>query len=176
MKYLSIVLLLSLSTANAYASDVYFSRDENGNAVFSDQPSPDAEALEVENIRTVPAFEAQPKETTEKESKDEEATFDYTSLSIVSPLNDQTVPTGHAGNVTISGVLSPGLRSSDTLYLLNRGRVVKKARRSSFNLKNLPRGEHRFQLVVKDQDDETLISSNPVTVHVKRASILNRSN
>src|SRR5690554_368372 len=114
MRYLTAFLLLSLSTA--FASEVYFSRDENGNAVFSDQPSANAEVHQVKEIPTMPALVVPAAEETAASKQEED--FQYTSLSIVSPVNDQTIPVGHAGNVVISGVLSPGLRPTDTIYLL----------------------------------------------------------
>ena len=93
----------------------------------------------------------------------------------LTPQNEQTIPTGLSGNVEISGVLSPGLRETDTIYLLANGNVLRHGRQTSFQLNNLDRGEYRLQLVVRDQDNRTLISSNPVTVYVQRASALRRA-
>lgn len=170
MRY--ILLFLVLSTSSAFASEVYFSRDENGNVVFSDKPSANSEVHQVKEIPTVPALVIPDKQ--QEAAADAKENFEYTSLSIVTPTNDQTIPTGHAGNVEVSGVLSPGLRAGDTIYLLDQQSVIRKGRRTSFSLTNLSRGEHKLQLVVKDKNGKELISSHPVTIHVHRASVLRR--
>jgi len=170
MRYLSIFLLLSLTTA--FANEVYFSRDENGNVTFSDKPSANSEVHQIKDIPTMPALVIP--EKTESKASTQEDLFEYTSLSIISPADDHAVPTGHAGNLKISGVLSPGLRATDTIYLLDQNNVIHKGRSTSFSLTNLSRGEHKFQLVVRDQKGKELISSNPVIVHVQRASVLRR--
>ncbi len=170
MRYLSIFLLLSLTTA--FASEVYFSRDKNGNVVFSDRPSANSEIHTVKDIPTVPAFVAQ---TAQEQPKDNQQPIaEYTTLTIVAPANELTIPTGHTGNITVSGVLSPGLRSTDTIYLLDHQTIIQQGRKTTFKLSNLPRGEHKFQLVVRDNKGKDLISSNTVTVYVQRASILKR--
>lgn len=170
MRYFSVFLLLSLTTA--FASEVYFSRDENGNVVFSDTPSANSELHQVKEIPTMPALVVPAKQIVNKKSDD--GSFQYTSLSIVSPVDDQAIPTGHAGNVSVSGVLSPGLRPTDTIYLLDQQSVIRKGRQTTFSLSNLSRGEHTLQLVVRNEKGKDLISSNPVTIHVQRASVLRR--
>ncbi len=170
MRYLSIFLLLSITTA--FASEVYFSRDANGNVVFSDKPSANSEIHEIKEIPTMPALVVPAKQEAPSSSREE--AFQYTSLSIVTPVNDQAIPVGHAGNVSVSGVLSPGLRPTDTIYLLDQQSVIGKGRQTTFSLSSLSRGEHNLQLVVRDQKGKDLISSNTVTIHVQRASALRR--
>ncbi len=171
MRYLTIFLLLTVSTA--LATEVHFSRDENGNVVFSDKPSANSERFEVKEIPTMPALVVPAKETTDTKKPVE--TFEYTTLTLVSPTHEQSIPMGHAGNVQVTGVLSPGLRPSDTIFLLNRQQVLRKGRQTSFDLTNLSRGEHVLQLVVRDKDGKDLIASNPVTIYVQRASVLRRN-
>lgn len=156
------------------ASQVYMSRDENGNVVFSDQPSDGATIHEVKELQTVPALVTPAANTEEDKAPTSETNVEYTSLSIISPSNKHTVPTGHAGNIEVSGVLSPSLQATDTIYLLSNKAVLRQGRQTTFSLNNLPRGEHTLRLVVRDQAGKDLISSNPVTIYVQRASILNR--
>lgn len=171
MNLLPFAFLLTCATVSA--TEVYMSRDEQGNIIFSDRPSAGAQRHEVRELPSVPAFTAPV--TAQQPSTVNEPTFSYTSLSIITPTNGQTIPTGMAGNVEISGVLSPGLREADTLILLSNGNVLRQGRQTSFQLQNLERGEHTLQMVVRDKDGKTLISSNPVTLYVQRASVLNRS-
>ena len=47
---ISIICLLVAISATA---EVYRSVDENGNVVFTDKPSPDAELIEVDELQTI---------------------------------------------------------------------------------------------------------------------------
>ncbi|MCD8523432.1 MAG: DUF4124 domain-containing protein [Saccharospirillaceae bacterium] len=171
-KTLVSIILLS-AACSGLATEVYISRDANGNVVFSDQPGQHSEKHAVRDLPSIPAYVAPPSAL--QPAKVNEPTFSYTSLSIITPANGQDIPTGFAGNVEVSGVLSPGLREADTLYLLDNGDVIRQGRQTSFQLTNLSRGEHGLQLVVRDQAGNTIISSNLVTIYVQRASVLNRS-
>ena len=171
MKYLLLILCM-FSTA-LQATEVYITRDANGNVTFSDKPGTNSQRHELRELPSIPAVRIP--DTTPPPARVNEPSFNYTSLSIITPQNEQTVPTGLSGNVEISGVLSPGLRETDTIYLLANGNVLRHGRQTSFQLNNLDRGEYRLQLVVRDQDNRTLISSNPVTVYVQRASALRRA-
>lgn len=164
-------LFASLSSYSL-ATEIYMSRDAQGNVIFSDRPSEHSQRHEIKELPSVPAF-TPPVESLQP-AKVTEPTFSYTSLAIISPTNDFTLTTGHAGNLTVSGLLSPGLRETDTLVLLLNNQVVKQGRQTSFSLENLSRGEHLVQIQVRDSKGKPLLSSNPVTVHVKRASALNR--
>ena len=168
-----IPFVLCLIAYATQATEVYISRDAQGNVVFSDRPSANSQRHEVRELPSVPAFVAPVSSQTPAAVN--EPTFSYTSLSIITPTDGQTIPTGMAGNVEVSGVLSPGLREADSLLLLSNGNVLREGRQTSFQLTNLDRGEHTLQMVVRDKDGKNLISSNPVTLFVQRASILNRT-
>ncbi len=168
-----VIALFCLLSLSAQATEVYMSRDADGKVTFSDKPVTNAEKHEVKELPTVPAFVVPKQE--ERPVKTTEQAFSYTSLSIISPVNDSQLESGYAGDLQISGVLSPGLRETDTLLLLDRNSVIREGRQTAFLLKNLSRGEHIFQMTVRDKDGNSLISSNPVTVHVHRASVLKRN-
>lgn len=156
------------------AGEVYMSRDANGNVVFSDQPSANSQKHEVRELPSMPALvvpQAQPAAPVKPVAE-----VTYTSLAIVSPQHSYQLASGYAGNLDVSGVLSPGLRESDTLVLLDNGAQVASGRQTSFSLSNLSRGEHKLQMAVLDAQGKTLISSNPVTVYVQRSSVLKRQN
>ncbi|WP_419813222.1 DUF4124 domain-containing protein [Bacterioplanoides sp.] len=164
---LSVSVLLSASAA--VATDVYMTRDKDGNVTFSDQPSQGSETHKVKALPSMPAFVAPAApETPEPE---EEPTISYTSLGIISPVDGTTIPTGAAGNVAINGVLSPGLQQGHRVELLNRGVVVETGSSTHFTLEYMDRGEHQLQLRVVDNKDQVLISSNTVTLYVKRTSV-----
>lgn len=165
-------LILCLATALSFATEVYISRDANGNVVFSDRPSANSERHEVKELPSIPALT--PSTSLSSPAKANEPNFSYTSLSILSPSNGQIFNVGQVGNVDVSGVLVPNLREADSLYLLDNGAVIQEGRQTSVPLSNLDRGEHSLQFVVRDKQGKTLISSNTVTIQVQRASISNR--
>ncbi len=165
-------ILFSLLSSLSFATEVYVSRDANGNVVFSDRPSASSERHEVKELPSIPALT--PNTSLNSPAKANEPSFSYTSLSILSPSNDQVFNIGQGGNVDISGVLVPNLREADTLYLLDNGNVIQEGRQTSVSLSNMDRGSHGLQFVVRDKQGKTLISSNTVTIHIQRASINNR--
>ena len=167
-------LMLCCWLLPAVAADVYMSRDANGNVIFSDTPSPNATVHEVKALPSVPALAPSATTAPQTPAKATETAFSYTSLSIVSPTNQLTLPTGSTGDLDISGILSPSLRETDTVHLLDNGKAIQQGRQTSFQLTNLDRGEHKFQIVVRDKQGKTLISSNSVTVYVQRAMNGNR--
>lgn len=158
-----------LSATAAMATDVYMTRDKDGNVTFSDQPSQGSEAHKVKELPSMPAFVA-PQAPQEPEQQ-EEPVVEYTSLGIISPTDETTIPTGAAGSLTVNGVLSPGLQPGHTIQLLNNDVVIDKGTTTRFKLEYMDRGEHRLQLRVVDKQDQTLIESNTITVYVKRASV-----
>lgn len=165
--------LLSIFMLSSQATEVYMSRDANGNVIFSDKPSSNAQVHEIKELPSVPAY-TPPVESLQP-AKKTEPTFSYTSFAIISPSDDFTLPTGFTGNLEISGLLSPGLRESDTIHLLDNNRSIKQGRQTAFFLENLNRGEHVFQMQVRDSKGKAIMTSNSITVHVKRASVLNRA-
>lgn len=165
-------LFLTLLMSTSFATEVYVSRDANGNMIFSDRPSANAQVHQVSELPSVPAIA--PSTSLPTPAKVNAPDFNYTSLSILSPSTGLQLPMGHAGNVDISGVLVPGLRESDSIYLLDGQNVLQQGRQTSFSLANLDRGEHQLQLQVRDKQGKILIRSNTVIIHVQRASLTNR--
>lgn len=169
-----IIALLSAFT-QPLAGDVYMTRDAQGNVIFSDKPGKNAQVHKVKPLPTVPAYVSPKIPDTAEEEEEQAPAFSYTSLSIVAPGDQHQLPTGFAGKLEISGVLSPGLQPGHQVQLLDNGTVIERGGQTHFNLQYLNRGEHKFQLVVKDEKEKVLIRSNNVTVYVQRHSTLNRS-
>lgn len=166
----SSLLLTALIPAHA-ETQVYLTRDADGNPVFSDRRSQDAEEHVVTELPLIPAF----KEKAEQKSDTPiPKAVQYTSLSIVSPSNGTNLPNGFAGEIEVSGVLSPGLAEGDKIVLKDKGQVIATNQQTSFALKNLDRGEHIFSMQVIAPNGDIKISSQPVTIFVQRSSSLSR--
>jgi len=77
--FLALLLLAPLSVT----ATIYKSVDSNGNVVFSDKPSPDAQEIPTPSPNTVHLPKAPPTEAVKKEKKAKNTV--YTSLVITSP-------------------------------------------------------------------------------------------
>ncbi len=166
----SCFLGLILSVTAVAETKVYITRDKNGNPVYSDRKSPDAENIVVKELPTVPAMKVPDKGEVSDAASDK---TEYQRMGIVSPATGSTLNPGDAGNTEIAGILIPGLQSGHSIVLTDNGNEVARGQKPGFQLTNLDRGEHIFVLQVRNKDDKILISSAPVTIYVQRPSALN---
>ncbi len=144
------------------AGEIYKKVDKEGNITFSDQPQKEAEKIEVEPVNIL---ERQP--LTPVITPVEEVAFEYSSIAITSPENDETLR--NTGDITVSGTLSPSLRGDHRIEFLDNGVALQPASKSlGISLQNLDRGTHSFVMQVIDDDGKVLISSQPVNLHVHR--------
>jgi len=169
MRILLCTMLLLLMPA-VHAETVYRSVDENGNTVFSDKPSKNAEKMEIPDAQTVKSKSAGKfKYTPPPKSPPPE----YSRVAITSPDNDAAVRE-NTGNITVTVDVEPGLQKQDKLQLHMDGKIVGSGDSTSFSLQNVDRGTHTLQAVVVDSSGKTLASSASVTFHLLRHSILNK--
>ncbi|MCG8672042.1 MAG: DUF4124 domain-containing protein [Pseudomonadales bacterium] len=166
----AISLALLIVCQAATAATVYKKVDENGNLIFSDTPMDDAEKLEVKPVPTLkidktPKFVPTPEKVKE--------TVNYQSLEITSPVQDENF-INNMGTVTVTVQSTPTLNPEHQVQLLFNG--VKRAGPSattSFSFSNLDRGTYEAKAQVIDTQGKTLITSPPITFHVKRPVIRN---
>lgn len=168
-----IATLLLLSGLQLTHAKVYKWVTKDGTVVYSDQPHPDAEVL---NIKPLHPYKApEPKSTPQEETAETETTVNssskYRSLTIDTPQHDETI-TGNSGSVTVSVSSNPQLKQGDKFQLiLNGTEVGSPSRHSQFNLDNINRGSHKISVKVIDKNDRTVITSSSVTIHVKRTIV-----
>ena len=173
------LILGAVFTPAAYAasSTVFKTKDANGNVVFSDQASADAEEVQVDAPQT---FTAPPKPQFSLGTTDDidvESGPAYAQLEIVSPTHDSAFR-NNAGNITVQIALSPGLQANHVLEVLIDGRVAKSQKSAAPALiENVDRGTHQFQLrIIEEESGATLQSSKAVTATLQRISIVPRTN
>lgn len=166
MKYALLLLCGVLVSAHA---EVYRWVDKSGTVIYSDQPHPDAELIEVESS-TIYSPVAIPEEI---QSTVEEIEVPNYQISIVSPENDVSIR-DNAGTVTISVNVIPELDAerSDQLVIKLDGQTVGEPQFStSFTLTNIERGTHTTQVAIVDKSNKTLTSSKTITFHLQRHSV-----
>lgn len=169
LRIAAIIGILVLSVAHA---QVYRSTDQDGNPVYSDTPSaPDAQELKLPPVNIIPSgpsgldFEVkQPEFDLEK----------YRTLEIVAPQNDATVFINTA-NLPIEVKLLPPVKRAlgHRLVILWDGNVLFE-NQNSFLLDDADRGTHVLEARVMDEKGKILIQSQPVNVHIRKPTVLNR--
>lgn len=180
MKTLVILLFSVMPLASA---EVYRSYDESGNVVFSDQPSSNAEKIDVEAAYTytpveVPLIEAIAEEESITMDDDAMPPAPNYQVAIISPQNDEAIR-ANDGYVTINVQVRPPLsaKRGDQIQLQRDGLPYGPPQRQlSFVLPNMDRGTHNFAAVVLNASGEE-ISASPVSkFHVLRTSIITNPN
>lgn len=160
-----------LAWTTAYAQ-VYRSTDEAGNTVYTDTPgSPDAKELKLPPMNIVPAPSStglnldvkQPDFNLEK----------YRSLEILAPQNDSTVFI-RTTNLPIEVKLLPPVKRGlgHRLLVLWDGQVLFE-NQTSYVLDDANPGTHTVSAQVVDEKGKILIKSSPVSVHIRKPTILN---
>lgn len=175
MKTNYIIFISLFLTTLVSAETVYKTVDKEGNVIFSDSKTENAEVIEIQDAQALDL----PKVRTFKLSppKEKHKTSGYTKLEIVSPQNDATIHSNE-GNVNINTNIEPELNNKDTLVVYLDGKQVETGKNPRFLLTNINRGTHTVDVALKDQNGMELKRSGKVTFHVRRTSILapNRAN
>lgn len=163
-------------TALAAHAQIYKKVLPDGSVVFSDEPSPGAEPVQIQPLSTYKAPPSKPKaESSPAAPPDASNTkpVTYQRLAIETPANDTTVRE-NAGNVSVTVALEPALAPDQghTLSLLLDGKPVAPAGRATqFTLPGLDRGSHTLEAVLHDAQGNVLQRSAPVVFHLMRHSI-----
>lgn len=185
-KYLLIgsVFAGTLLTVSAMAA-IYSYRDASGNLVYTDNPMLGGQAQEIElqdTLTVLPGFKPETPTTPANDDQDllwvswEETGQPVVlpSVEIIKPQHDQSIWSG-SGDLGVSVELSPGLDAGQEIALVVDGRVSVRGQPGQLTLLELPRGSHQLHAEVRDESDQTLASSEVITVHMHRPSVINRN-
>ena len=180
MKYSGFLILLLLGSLTwhpqqADATQVFVSRDAEGNFVFSDRSSPYSETHTVKPLPTVPAikFERLPA-ITEPDMANLLPT-PYQLLSILYPRDQDNLPPGITATLEVMVGLRPTLETSDKLVLLDNGKPYYEGRDLTIPAPYLDPGEHQLQLAIRNTNGDLVMRSEIITVYIQRHSILRNS-
>ncbi len=176
MKYLCFLLMFVMLPVTA---EVYRWVDENGNTVFSDQPSANAQQIELPEPSTyspviIPPEVQADSEQTEDGGEQEMPPAPNYELQIASPQDDEALRVND-GNLTVNIQIRPALsqQRGDMIQLRMDGRPYGQPSSGlSFNLANVDRGTHTLAAVVMNANGEELAQSATIKFHLQRNSIL----
>jgi hypothetical protein len=181
MKPYWLLLFLFLTPAQA---EIYRWVDADGNVIYSDEPHPDAETVDLPEATVYTPVGAEQESEAEilklsPEQEDDSSTPDIAyQLRIIAPANDESIWVNN-GSVTVSLVLEPELnaeRGDKILVTLDGEAVGEPQAATTIQLTNLNRGTHTLSASVVDANGATLTSSSNVSFHLHRTSVLNRNN
>lgn len=171
-------LLVWLGATPSQATVVYRGSDGQGATLFSDRPVPGGVRVELEPLSVVPLSRvAAPVSPATPAAAASGAPLvapfiAYSRLHIASPRDEETLPSGAAGNVQVQLAIEPALDETHRLRLLVDGQAMAPAiHADTLRLTNLERGERVLQVELLDASGEVRQRSAPVTLYVQRASI-----
>ena len=171
---LVLTLLIGLLCLSAQAA-IYKKVLPDGTVIYTDQPESGGKEIELPEIQTIPPpkpiFTEPPSPSTDNST---EPATNYTSLTITSPGNDETIR-ANDGKVVVKIKTEPPLQTQQghkILIKMDGNAVGGPATQQQYVLENVDRGTHTLQASIQNKDGDTLLQSPSVTFHIKRHSIL----
>ena len=138
----------------AVAETVYKTVDENGNVIFTDKPSEEAETIKIQELENTIG---NPNPAKYKPSPAKIEGFSYKSFTVTSPANGAGVRSNN-GNVSISLSLEPALNRGHKIIISLDGKQIGTG--LSASLQNVDRGTHSISAKVIDSEGKSLISTS----------------
>lgn len=154
-------------------AEVYRSVDAYGNVTFSDEPSDDAEAVEVKPVTTVTLPKPQTVRETDKlreEVKREGSA--YESVSFAYPENNQAFHSG-SGDIQFEVRSTPGLQDGHKYEVTLDGQPVGQTTSGSVTVNNVFRGTHDARVFIVDENGVQVKTGPAISFTVHRPSATN---
>lgn len=146
---------------------VYRKVNPDGSVTFSDVASEGSSAMEVQPANTVPKYEKKESPTEPAAAVQEPAT-----CKIVAPEHDATMGVDIT-TVTVTVEVAPELAAGDRLQFFANGQPLgPPGTDTSTVMNNLERGSFTVTAKVTNAKGDAVCTSEGVTFHVKRASVL----
>ena len=164
MKYFLILFMLIAN--GAWAGDAYKWVDSSGRVQYSDKPVGDAQAIRLETPRQ--AKPVSDESATEEPEQPANEGGGYDNFQIVTPEPNQTFRTD-AGEVAVSLLLEPGLQDGHRIRVTVDGIKLKDPAGTQITIRSLSRGSHQISATVEDAEGKALVSTPPVSFHLRRA-------
>ena len=155
MRYGLILLVLLTSSVQA---GIYKTYDKNGNVVFTDVPSNEAQEVEEKPIATMPALPRNVIDSKTKPLKDAKVTTVPTSYKItVTGLAAQTTLRKEDKALNVAIQFEPALYKEHNLLVSLDGQSLGKDNFApTIDPSKLERGQHRLEIKVLDKQKKTL--------------------
>jgi hypothetical protein len=182
MLWLLCCLLALSSQAQTTNREVWVWKDANGVTHFSDTPGPGARRMEISGTTPAappppaPANPSRPEASQGSTPPADSAAREYRTLEFTSP-DRNAFFNGPDSEVTVQLRSDPELMPGDELTLYLDGNRVEEARNSiSFTFRNLPRGTHTVNAVIRDANGVEKIRSLSRSFTVRQTAVNNPRN
>jgi hypothetical protein len=163
-------LIFGWLSGSAYGG-IYQSVDSQGNVTFSDNPGVDAKPVKLPPLPTYSAPRYPSASADAGDAEQDQPQNPYKSLAIIEPEQEGTVR-DNPGNVSVTTVSEPNLRSSDRLqFYLDGEPAGAPVTTPQVVLSNVPRGEHQVEVAIVDNKGSELIRSSSITFFLHRQTI-----
>lgn len=169
MKAFFLVFLLLPALAAMAESKVFRWVGPDGATVFSDEPRPGAEEVEIPPVQTMPRLDL-PGATATNEGGGPTDEADYRNFSFITPEQDEGIRANN-GVVDVRMALDPPLRAGHSIAVTLDGEPMGGNAPLSFQLPAMARGTHTIEAEVVDGEGTPVISAGPVTFHVLRVAL-----
>lgn len=160
--------LLALFTAQAMATEIYKSYDENGNVVFSDQPpSPEAEPIDLPEVNVVTSTPANPRPVGNNDPDSGPGL--PLALQMLTPADEETFwGTGQDLEVSfeVQPEMRPGMRIA--IYIDDEREALISSTRTT--IRAIDRGTHSIRAELLDSRGNVLDEVRPRTFFMKQFS------
>jgi hypothetical protein len=180
--YQAILLSAALAVSvPAGADPTYRWVDEDGVVHYSDRPQEGAEQID---LRPLPGISNPSRDLlsqltrsdsgTEAESTSDDASYEYESLEITSPVPEQTV-WNIATVLQVDLAVRPSLAPGHQFRVLFDGNPVEggTTTQPSLSISEVYRGAHTIQAQIVDTNGATVIQTDPFTFYVQQTTVRN---
>lgn len=158
---LQMVLIFALPAfvpSTAAADSVYRQVDKEGRVIYTDQPSAEAEPVDLPPANTTPSVTPSAPEAAPERTESDA----YRSIDIREP--GSIVPNGLAG-ATVIVDLEPELQQGHRLQVLLDGDVIASGNQSSVILQRLPRGSHTLEVRILSRQQVLIAAQRDIFVY-----------
>lgn len=177
MKKVTALLSALLLCSGGVSAAIYKSIDANGNVVYSDEPSKNAQQLTLPPLSVIPSLSQNaihtaltaPEANTNTPSMNAVRAGRY-NLTFISPLPDQNIRKPEPLNVNVA--VTPGLTNADAVSILLDGVVVAQGASAAIPTENIDRGTHRLSARVMSAAGR-IVGENSVMINIQQTSVNN---
>lgn len=169
--YLTMLLLV---TSGMVQAAIYKTMDAQGNAVYTDAPSKNAQVVNLPPLSIVPSLSPEQiaLATAENQTQSQNRAPNY-QLAFVQPTADQTVRKPEP--VIVSVALRPTLANGDNLTLLLDGVVIANGNSAVVSTESLERGGHNLTARIANNVGK-IVSEASTTFYVQQTTVNSPAN
>lgn len=161
-----IIIVFAIAISASVQADIYKHIDRHGVSNFSDQASPPATKIILENPNLYHA-----NSSNSNILNANEAAFKNNYVSIISPTDQQHFQ--NADNVAVAITCRPKLINNQHIELWVDGSLYKESSSLQFSLLHITRGEHKLEAKLT-QEGKILVTSAPITIFVDQPIVYNK--